>query len=48
MVKPLRLKEVPFLLKLPSDRMGLLHHDLTKVELTRVEVFPLICLEKSL
>ncbi|HBW39072.1 hypothetical protein [Desulfosporosinus sp. BICA1-9] len=40
MVKPLRSKEVPFLIKIPSDRMGLLHHDLTKVELTRVEVFP--------
>lgn len=40
MAKALRLKEVPFLLKLPPDRLGLLHQDLKKVELTRVEVFP--------
>ena len=40
MVKPLRLQEVPFLLRLPPDRVGLLHHDLKTVEFKRVEVFP--------
>jgi len=40
MVKPLRLQEVPFLLRLPPDRMGLLDHDLKTVEFKGVEVFP--------
>lgn len=40
MLRPLTLKEAPFFLKLPADRIGLLHIDLTTVELKRVEVFP--------
>jgi|GEM_PF-6014695 len=42
MVKPLRLQEVPFLLRLPPDRVGLLHLDLKTVEFKRVEVFPIL------
>lgn len=32
MIRSLPLKEVPFLAKLPLDRRGLLHLDLTTVE----------------